>query len=139
MNLLIFVYEGVKIYQNIYRRHPSARCNCRRLQWTLQQDSVPAQRAKATKERCKAIFFLLHHICGIAAILTGSQPLYYSIWSILEAMACAKPHKNVEALKQLLQWGWDRLSADELRRTALNFRKSLPLCVDEKGGKFEAN
>ena len=39
------------------------------------------------------------------------NPMDYSIWSILEGRACAKPHKNLEALKQPLQRGWDRMSA----------------------------
>ena len=49
----------------------------------------------------------------------------YSIYLILEARACAKPDNNLEALKQSLQRGLDLLSAEELRRTALNFWKRL--------------
>ena len=30
------------------------------------------------------------------------NPIDYSIWYILEAMSCAKPHKTLEALKQSL-------------------------------------
>ena len=48
-----------------------------------------------------------------------------SIWSILEARSFAKPHKNLEALKQSLQRGLDRLSTEELRGEALNFLKRL--------------
>ena len=54
----VFVDEGVKIYQNVYRRDilnavvvPWARRHFTRL-----QDSVPAHRARATQEWCKAYF-----------------------------------------------------------------------------------
>ena len=53
-----------------------------------------------------------------------------SIWQILHDKACAKPHKNLETLKQSLQRGvgvWDRLSAEELQ------------CIDAEGGQSEAN
>ena len=47
---------------------------------------------------------------------TDLNPMDYNIWSILEARARSKPHNNLVALKQSLQRGWDRLSAEELRR-----------------------
>ena len=64
-----------------------------------------------------------------------------SIWSILEARACAKrpkPHTNIDALKQSLQQGWDRL-LEELQRIALNFWNNLMLCIEAEGAQFKAN
>ena len=105
---LVFVDEGVKINQNFYRREPFildavvapwARRHFGRQQWTLQQDSVPAHRAKVTQERCKAHFI---------DFITSTEYSPYTrristIWTtafyqILEARACGKPHKNLEAL-----------------------------------------
>ena len=63
----------------------------------------------------------------------------YSIWSILEARICAKPHKNLVPLKQSLQRGWERLSLEELRSKALNFRKLLTLRIVADGDLCGAN
>ena len=49
------------------------------------------------------------------------------------------PHKKIRLSKAVVAAGWDRLSAEELRRTALNFRKRLTLCIEAEGGQFEAN
>ncbi len=76
---------------------------------------------------------------------------------MLESMACA----NLPILKIHMQdhwqdqkfWGseavvtavvestlwWDRLTAEELRRKALNFRMRLTLCIEAEGGHFEPN
>ena len=74
----------------------------------------------------------------MAALLTGSQPYGLQLLVILEARACAKSYKNLEALKQSLQRGWDRLSAKELC-TTFNFRERLTLCIEAEFGEFEAN
>jgi hypothetical protein len=58
----------------------------------------------------------------------------YSMWSILEVMACAKPHKSLESLKLR---EWDRISAENVRRVAKNFTRRLKLCIRAKGGHFE--
>ena len=79
------------------------------------------------------------HICGMVPYSPDLNPMDHSIWSILEARVCAQHHKTLEALKRFLKWGWDRMSAEELWRTALNFRKSLTLCIEAEGGQFEAN
>ncbi|XP_054720805.1 origin recognition complex subunit 1-like [Uloborus diversus] len=47
----------------------------------------------------------------------------YSVWSILEAKVCAKPHKNLEALKQSLRREWARLLPEDLWPIAENFRE----------------
>ena len=86
----------------------------------------------------------------MASLLAGSQPEWppcspdlnlvdYSIWSILEARVCAKPHKNLVPLKQSLQRGWERLSLEELRSTALNCWKLLTVRIVADGDLFRAN
>ena len=61
----------------------------------------------------------------------------YSIWAILEARACATPHKNLESLKQALLREWDKIPVQELRAIVENFSTRLRLCIRAKGGHFE--
>src|SRR5689334_23128577 len=37
------------------------------------------------------------------------NPLGYSVWAVLEAKACQKPHKTIDSLKKALQKAWDEL------------------------------
>ncbi|KAJ8954851.1 hypothetical protein NQ318_023415 [Aromia moschata] len=83
--------------------------------------TVPAQRAKMTQDWCKAHF------------------PEFSIWSTLEGRACVKPHKSLEAVKRSLRREWDRLSPEEVRGAAENFRKRLVLCRDAQVGHFETD
>ncbi|GFX58626.1 uncharacterized protein TNCV_418051 [Trichonephila clavipes] len=112
-----FVEEGVKINQKVYQRDiseavvlPSAQQHLGNANWTFQQDSAPARKAKNTQERCKVNF---------PDISSEKWPPYtpdlnsmdYSVWSVLESRACTKPHKT---LKFLLLQEWDRLKVKDL-------------------------
>uniref|UniRef100_A0A914EAM1 Transposase n=1 Tax=Acrobeloides nanus TaxID=290746 RepID=A0A914EAM1_9BILA len=65
------------------------------------------------------------------------NPLDYSIWSILEAKACAKPHKTIESLKRALIKAWNEITLEQLASIIDNFPKRLKACVEAKGGYFE--
>jgi hypothetical protein len=65
------------------------------------------------------------------------NPLDYSIWSILEQKACAKPHKTVESLKRALTKVWDEITVETLAKIVDNFPKRLKACVEAEGGHFE--
>jgi len=140
---LIFVTKGIKINKDVYCNIlktsvlPWAQQHFRNQHWTFQQDSAPAHKAKITQEWCQANF---------PDFVTSQQwPPYspdlnamdYTIWSLLEARACRKPHKSLEALKKSLLREWDKISLEELRSTAENFTKRLKLCIKAEGGYFE--
>jgi inhibitor of nuclear factor kappa-B kinase subunit alpha len=141
---LVFVDQGVKINQEVYCRDilertvlPWAQKHFGNQRWTFQQDSAPAHKAKKTQQWCRQNF---------PDFITSEQwppyspdlnPLDYAIWSILEARACAKPHKSLESLKQSLLAEWDKISAAEVRAVAENFITRLKLCIKAKGGYFE--
>ena len=74
---------------------------------------------------------------GAIRINRKEDPLDYSIWSILEQKACAKPHKTVESLKRALIKAWDEIPVETLAKTVDNFPKRLKACVEAEGGHFE--
>ena len=65
------------------------------------------------------------------------NPLDYSVWSILEEKACAKPNPNVESLKRALKKAWNEITLETLIKIVDNFPKRLKACMDAKGGHFE--
>lgn len=143
---LVFVEKGVKINQQIYRRDilqgvvlPWAQHHFGDSQWTFQQDSAPAHKAKLTQEWCRANYPDFITSEEWPPYSPDLNPMDYSVWSILEAKACAKPHKSLEALKRSLLREWDLLTVEELRKIAQNFIKRLRLCVAAKGSHFEIN
>lgn len=143
---LVFVDQGVKINQEVYRRDileavvlPWAQQHFGNAKWTFQQDSAPAHKAKMTQDWCKAHFPDFITTAEWPPYSPDLNPMDYSIWSILEARACAKPKKSLEALKQSLRREWTRMSAEEVRAAAENFQKRLVLCKNAQGGHFETD
>src|SRR3569623_1431371 len=45
----------------------------------------------------------------------------YSIWSILEAEACSKPHQSIEALKKSLVKAWNAIPQDIIDKAVDDF------------------
>ena len=62
------------------------------------------------------------------------NPMDYSVWSILETRACAKPHKSLESLRQSLLREWKKISPEEVRTIVQNFSTRLSLCIKARGG-----
>ena len=140
---LIFVDEGVKINAEVYRREILESVV---LPWSLQhfdgdwlfqQDSAPAHRARTTVQ------WISDHFPGFITprewppYSPDLNPMDYSVWSILEARACAKPHKSLEALRRSLTEQWDKITVEEVRTIAQNFTKRLKLCIKAEGSHFE--
>lgn len=143
---LVFVDQGVKVNQEVYHRDilevvvlPWAQQHFGDAEWTFQQDSAPAHKAKTTQEWCKTHFPGFITSVEWPPYSPDLNPMDYSVWSILEARACAKRHKSLESLKQSLRQEWDRLSPEDLRPIAENFKTRLGLCIAAQGGHFETN
>lgn len=142
---LVFVDPGVKINKNYYLREilqgtlePWARTHFGNREWIFQQDSAPAHKAREVQDWCRAHFPGFISAEEWPPYSPDLNPMDYSVWSILEARACAKPHKNLESLRQSLQREWAKIPAHELRAITENFPKRLRLCIQAKGGHFES-
>lgn len=111
---LIFIPAGIKAKGDEYREmlshkvFPWAAKHFGNRFWTFQQDGAPSHKAEATQklieENCPD--FISVDISPQRA--NGEWPpnssdlnvMDFSIWSILESKACAKPHQSIEALKK---------------------------------------
>ena len=140
---LVFVNEGVKIDHNVYHRDILNAVVIHTAVATLADSNghfykIPIQPTERKRHRSGTwpIFLTSSHLRNGRHIRQIST---LWIWLILEARGCAKTQKNLEALKQSLQRGWDLLLAEELRRLVLNFRKRLMLCITAVGGQLEVN
>ena len=69
--------------------------------------------------------------------LPGLNPINFSIWSILETKAWAKPHSSVEALKKSLHREWVKIPQNTLRAAVEAFPERLKKVVGVKGGYIE--
>jgi inhibitor of nuclear factor kappa-B kinase subunit alpha len=141
---LVFVEEGVKINKDVYLQRilldvvePWAIQHFGNRPWTFQQDSAPAHRARQVQDWCRDHFPSFISSEEWPPYSPDLNPMDYSVWSILEARACAKPHKSLGALRCSLEEQWAKISVDELRRISENFPKRLKMCIKAKGGIFE--
>jgi AraC-like DNA-binding protein len=141
---LVFVEKGVKMDQEIYRRDilesvvlPWSQQHFGDQPWTFQQDSAPSHRASNVQQWCMDHFPEFISSKEWPPYSPDLNPMDYSVWSILEARACATSHRSLDALKATLTREWDKISEEEVRKIVENFRKRLSLCIKAKGGYFE--
>lgn len=141
---LVFVDQGVKINQQVYRDQileavvkPWVSQHFGQDKWTFQQDSAPAHKAKRTQQWCKEHFPDFIDSSQWPFSSPDLNPLDYSIWSILEAKACARSHNSLAQLKASLLAAWDEIDEELLCRVVENWPKRLKACVKENGGYFE--
>ena len=131
---LIFVNLGVKINKDYYLREilqgvlqPWVRGHFGHRDWIFQQDSAPAHKAREVQGWCG------ENLPGFISsqewppYSPGLNPMDYSVWSILETRACAKPHKSLESLRQSLLQEWEKISPEEVRTIVQNFSTRLSL------------
>lgn len=140
---LIFVPAGVKIKANNYldvlknEVLPWSKKHFGRKRWVYQQDGAPAHKAGSVQDWCDKNFPDFIGFNEWPPMSPDLNPLDYSVWAVLEAKACQKPHKTLDSLKKALQKAWDELDLPYLRATVDDFPKRLQLCVNAKGGHIE--
>ena len=140
---LIFVPQGVKVTADLYISDvlkpmtEAANAHFRHWKWTFQQDGAPAHTANVTQEWCSL------HLPGFwpeelwPPSSPDLNPMDYSIWSILEANACATRHGNIDGLKMSLLKAWAALPQRTVRAVVGGLGRRLEAVVKAKGGHME--
>lgn len=141
---LIFVDQGVKVNSRNYLNDilkkellPWALSHFGNRQWTFQQDSAPAHKAKIVQDWCAANFPDFISAKEWPPYSPDLNPMDYSVWSVLKAKACATPHRNLDSLRRALEKTWDDLDLSYLRAAVDAFPKRLRACIKANGGLFE--
>uniref|UniRef100_A0A7I5EEC4 DDE_3 domain-containing protein n=1 Tax=Haemonchus contortus TaxID=6289 RepID=A0A7I5EEC4_HAECO len=123
---LIFVPQGVKVNGEAYLGISEN-----------QQDGAPGHKSRIVQEFCRGAFPDFIAFDEWPPDSPDLNPMNFSVWSTLEAKACAKPHNNSDSLKKALQKAWDQLDASYLRATVDAFPRRLQACVDAEGDRFQ--
>jgi hypothetical protein len=135
-----FCIEGVKAGARVYQLQGVVKPLNTTLfsgqKWVLQQDTVPAHKAKMTQE------WLRRHVP--ASISTedwpsGSpdlNPLDYKLWAVLEDKACQKRHNNLNSLKRSLVKAAAEFPLETVRAAIAEWPERLKACVEAEGGHF---
>ena len=76
------------------------------------QDGAPAHTARLVKEFCPEVFPSFWSKEMWPPSSPDLNPMDFSVWSILEAKACSKPHSSITALKTALNKAWAELDED---------------------------
>lgn len=153
---LFFLPEGVKQNGQLYREFlrtkvfPWARRTYGHYgqwqrHWVFMQDGAPSHKAEETQN------FIRDNVPDFIEVDISPQRnngmwppnspdlnvLDYTIWSILKADACSKPHQSIDALKKSLVAAWNRIPQEVIDRAVDAFPKKLQKCIAAGGGHFE--
>jgi len=141
---LVIIDPGVKVNQAYYQREildgvvkPAGQQIFKNGQWTFQQDSAPAHKAKTNQAWCEANLPDFIKASEWPASSPDLNPMDYAIWGILEARVNATKHRTLDSLKQAVQREWNKLSMHLIRNAVGSWRRRLKACVDASGGRFE--
>lgn len=141
---LKFVDKGVKINKEYYLNEilistlsPNVASIYPNGQWTFQQDSAPAHKAKVVQAWLRSNCPDFISTEDWPASSPDLNPLDYCIWGTLEAKVNTTPHRSIESLKRKLIKEWANLPMDLVRASIDCWRRRLSLTVKQKGGRFE--
>ena len=140
---LIFIEEGVKINQTVYRRMLEEKV----LPWvqevvgeqgvTLQQDGATSHTANSVQAWCRCNFkgFWEKELWPPSS--PDLNPMDFGLWSILETKACRTSHPNLDSLKRKLTSAWDEIDPEVVHATCAQVLPRLRKVIKNKGGYIE--
>lgn len=105
--------------------------------WTFQQDSAPAHKAKTVQKWLESEIPDFISSDEWPAASPDLNPLDYDIWSKLELDACSTPHKSLDSLKKFLDKKWREYPLERVRTAIEQWVPRLKACVAANGGHFE--
>ena len=141
---LVFIPVGVKInaltYQNLILEPILKELKVNMFEnqpFLFQQDGAPAHTANSTQEwlRNELPDFISKEEWPPSS--PDLNPLDFCVWSILEAKACSKPHRNIESLKASVVKEWANIPQETLRIAVEAVPKRLNAIIRKKGGYIE--
>lgn len=140
---LFFIPMGVKVNAQLYINDilvpmaNAAKQHFKERVWTFQQDGATSHTANITQTWCKKHLPQFWTKDFWPPSSPDLSPLDYSLWSILEARACAKSHTNINALKLSLQKAWTEIPQETVRAAIEAFPKRLRAVIAAKGDYIE--
>ena len=139
----IFIPDGVKVNTDVYidilatQVLPWLRKAYPKGNYIFQQDSAPAHASKRTQEwlRLNVSDFWDKNVWPSNS--PDLNPLDYSVWGVMEPMACKTSHPSKEALKTAVVRAWRSLKPAYLIKTCRAFRSRLERMIEAEGGLIE--
>lgn len=140
---LIFIDEGVKVNQQVYKELlekkviPWANQHFGNQFWCFQQDSAPAHKAKKVQQ------FLAENCPDFISCdewppsSPDLNPMDYSVWNMLQARVNSKVHRSVDALKRCLKKEWEKMDLKVVTKCYNAWWGKLDSCIKAKGNQFE--
>ena len=139
----IFVPSGLKVTSDAYIELlqkfvlPWLKKNYPHGNFVFQQDGAPAHTSNKTQKwlQDQNIPFWRKNMWPPSS--PDLNPLNYSVWSVVEADACRKPHTSVATPKSSIQRAWGSMTSDYLISTCQAFRGRLEKVIENSGGLIE--
>ena len=124
---LIFMKEGIKVNQHVCldllknKLVPWINATFGEIGIILQQDGATSRTANRVQEGCKRNMtgFWPKELWPPSS--PDLNPMYFTIWSILESKACSSNHPNIGALNNRLKAYWNEISEETVRAVNLSY------------------
>ena len=102
-----------------------------------QQDGAPCHTANKVQDWCRQNLPGFWDKSLWPPSSPDLNPLDYGVWSVVEARACATPHRNVAELRASVDEQWANMSEEFIRNTCRSFRGRVEKVIANDGSHIE--
>lgn len=141
---LKFIERGTKINKEYYKTEvlenlvlPEAKAMYGDDEFTFQQDSAPAHKAKVVQEFCRREFPDFISTQEWPASSPDLNPLDFFAWGYMLGQLRNYKITGLDHFKQVLTKIWDDMPMNMVRAACDNFFKRCKACIKVKGERFE--